>query len=117
MLTRDQILGAIDRKTVTVDVPEWGGQVLVASMSGAARDAWEQSLVIRDGKSAKPNMANMRARLVAACVVDADGNPLFSQSDIEALGQKSGAALERVCKAAQKLNALTEGDLEAAKGN
>jgi len=117
MLTRDQILAVKDRKTETVSVPEWGGSVLVTAMSGAARDAWEASLITRKGNKVETNLQNMRARLVAACVVDQSGALLFSDADIEALGQKSGAALERVCKVAQRLNGLTDGDLEAAKGN
>lgn len=117
MLTRDQILAADDRKSEVVQVPEWGGSVTVAAMSGAARDAWEASLVIRKGTKVEPNMQNMRARLVAACVVDEAGALMFSSADVEALGQKSGAALERVCKVAQRMNALTDGDMEAAKGN
>lgn len=117
MLTREQILGADDRSREVVQVPEWGGEVTVAAMTGAARDAWEQSMVVRQGGKVVPNLANMRARLVAACVVDAAGQRLFTDADIVALGEKSGGALERVCRVAQRLNALTDGALEAAKGN
>lgn len=117
MLTRDQILAVNDRQTETVAVPEWGGDVLVSIMSGAARDAWEAGLVTRKGNKAEPNLQNMRARLVAACVVDQDGNRLFSDADADALGSKSSAALDRVCKVAQRLNGLTDDELEAAKGN
>lgn len=117
MLTKEQILSAADRKTEEVAVPEWGGSVLVATMSGAARDAWEASLVTRKGAKVETNTTNMRARLVAACVVDESGAQVFSAEDIDALGQKSGAALERVCRVAQRLNALTGAELESAKGN
>lgn len=116
-LNRDQILEASDLKTEIVAVPEWGGDVIVSGMSGATRDAWEQSLVITNGKKTGVNMENMRARLVVATVVDESGNRLFSEQDIKQLGAKSGAALERVCKVAQRLNGLTDTDLEDAKGN
>lgn len=117
MLTREQILSASDRNSESVDVPEWGGSVLVSAMSGVARDAWEQSLVVRKAGKVEPNMANMRARLVAACLVDSTGARLFGDADIAALGEKSCAALERVCKVAQRLNGLTDQELETAKGN
>jgi hypothetical protein len=116
-LNRDQILEASDLKTETVEVPEWGGDVIVARMSGAARDAWESGLIIRDGKKVTPNMENMRARLVAATVVDEAGNALFTEKDVAALGRKSGAALDRICKVAQRINGLTDKELEDAKGN
>lgn len=113
-LNRDQILEAPDAKREEVQVPEWGGTVLIASMTGTARDAWEQSLVDKGGKV---RMENVRARLVAYTAVDEHGNRIFTDADIEALGRKSAAALERCVKVAQKLNRLTEADMEDAAKN
>lgn len=117
ILNRDQILESSDLTTETLNVPEWGGDVIVSAMTGEARDAWEQSLVTADGGKARANLENIRARLVIATVVDEAGNRLFSEADIPYLGRKSGAALERVCKVAQRLNALTAADVEQLKGN
>jgi hypothetical protein len=116
-LNRSQILEANDMMTEIVAVPEWGGEVIVSGMTGAARDAWEQSLVVADGGKARTNMENIRARLVAATVVDESGNRLFDDKDVVMLGRKSSAALERVCKVAQRLNGLTNEDVEQLKGN
>lgn len=117
LLNRDAILAASDIRTATVSVPEWGGDVLVGSMTGQARDEWEQSLITRKPGKTEANLHNVRARLVAATVVDEAGNRMFSEADIEALGRKSSAALERVCKVAQRLNGLGDSDLEDLKGN
>ena len=101
-----------------MDVPEWGGTVLIAAMTGAQRDAWEQSLVARGGQgAARINIDNVRARLVAYCAVDEDGKRLFSDGDASMLGEKSGAALERCARVAQRLNGLTEQAMEDARGN
>jgi hypothetical protein len=116
-LNRDQILESADLRTEIVSVPEWGGDVIVSGMTGAARDAWEQSLLLKTGNSTSVNMENMRARLVVATVVDESGNRIFTAADIAALGAKSGAALDRVCKVAQRLNGLTDQELEDIKGN
>ena len=118
-LKRDQILEANDQRTAKVKVPEWANgsgdnEVIVASMTGEMRDAWEQSLV---DKSGVVKMDNHRARLLVYTIVDEGGNRIFSENDIQALGKKSAAALERCVKAAQKLNKLTDADLEEAKGN
>lgn len=113
-LSRDQVLEAQDLRREEVEVPEWGGTVLIAAMSGKARDAWEQSLI---GEKGKVNTENVRARLVAYTAVDEQGNRLFTNEDIERLGSKSAAPLERLCKVAQRLNRLSEEDLEQAKGN
>lgn len=116
MLNRESILAANDLKTEDVDVPEWGGVVRVATMTGTARDAWEQSLVPTN-KGDAPNVANIRARLVVSCVVDEAGARMFKDSDAAALGAKSAAALERVAKVCQRLNGLTSEEAEAARGN
>lgn len=116
LLTRDQILGVTTLKFEDVPVPEWGGVVRVSEMTGTARDAWEQSLVPSESGGA-PNIANIRARLVAQCVVGEDGKPLFTERDAAALGAKSAAALDRVAKVAQRLNGLTKDEVDAAVGN
>ncbi len=117
-LKRDQILEAKDIRTQRVKVPEWAvdgeDEVIISSMSGAARDAWEQSFI---GSKKGTTIENVRARLLVYCLVDEDGNRLFTEADVEVLGRKSAGAMERCVKVAQKLNRLTEGDLEDAKGN
>lgn len=114
-LSRDEILGARDLKVVEVDVPEWGGVVLVSMMTGRDRDAFEAETVTRRGKQVDVNMKDMRARLVARTVVDESGARLFSDGDVEALAAKSSAALNRLFEVARKLNGLTdESEREAA---
>ncbi len=108
LLTRDQILGAVDLRTVEVDVPEWGGMVRVSMMTGTERDAFESETVVRKGKRVEVNMVNMRARLVARTVVDEAGVRVFSDGDVLALAAKSASALNRVFEAARVLNGLTE---------
>jgi len=115
ILTREAILSAQDLKTETVKVPEWGGEVIISTMTAAARDAWEMSLV-GDGKG-NYNTGNASARLVSYCAVNEKGERLFSDKDAEALGKRSAKAMNRVVRVAQKLNALTDADFEAAKGN
>ena len=112
ILNRQQILDADDRKRIVVSVPEWGGEVIISSMSGMMRDAWEQTL-----QKSNFSLENMRARFLAAVAIDEAGDPLFSMTDVEALGKKSSAALTRCMVAAQELNALTNNDLEEIAKN
>lgn len=116
-LTRDQILGASDLDTERVPVPEWGGEVLVRSMTAADRDEFDQSMVASRGPDESANLRNVRARLVATTVVDAAGKRLFSEADIEALGAKSAKAMNRIYRVATRLNALDESDVEELAKN
>lgn len=117
ILTRDVILSADDVKREKVSVPEWGGDLFVATMSGTARDAWEQTLVTRKNGKTEPNLENMRARLVVACVVDDKGERLFKDEDAVALGKKSSKVLERLAKVAQRVNGIGDSELEDLEGN
>ncbi len=108
LLNRDAILSASDLKKETIAVPEWGGEVIVSCMTGTQRDAWEQSLVANKTTA----LANIRARLLVYALVDDQGNPMFTEKDIDALGKKSAAAIDRCVTVAQRLNRLTNEALE-----
>ena len=115
MLTRDQILAANDTPTQTVLVPEWGGSVTVRTMSARDRDALEFAAIAarEDGGT----VDNVRARYAAACIVDDKGAQLFTDEDIALLGNKSGAALDRVYQAIAELNRIMPGDIEELAKN
>lgn len=115
ILKREQILSADDLKRESVSVPEWGGEVLVRTMTGAERDAFEAA--IGGGKARQVNTANIRARLVALTVVDEAGARLFADGDMEALGRKSAAALDRCFSVAMRLNGLSAKDVEELEKN
>jgi len=113
-LTASEILDAADIKYVDVDVPEWGGTVRIAVMSGTARDAYEQQITSRRGKT--DTVENLRALYLSYCLVDEDDKLLFSPADIARLGSKSGNVLSRLFSEATLLNALgIEGMEEQAK--
>ncbi len=118
VLTRDQIMQADDLRTETVAVPEWGGEVIVKALTGRERDRFEASIAgERQGKRVKLDLENIRARFVAACVVDEAGQPLFYPSDVALLGEKSAAALQRVFEVGQRLSGLSDDDVEELAGN
>src|SRR5690625_2150066 len=111
VLTRDAILAADDLEKELVPVPEWGGAIYVRGMSGTERDAFESSLVqertIRKGRrqetTRETDLRNFRAKLCARTICDAEGKLLFNEADINALGNKSAAALTRVVEVARRL--------------
>lgn len=117
VLTRDSILGAKDLITEVVRVPEWGGVVHVRSLTGAERDQFEAAVVEFRGTNADINFKNLRARLVVMTVVDETGARLFSDDDVQAVGSKSGAVLDRVFAVAQRLSGLTRTDVEVLAKN
>lgn len=112
ILSKAMILAAVDLKTQDIEVPEWGGTVRVAAMSGKARDEFYAQQ--GDGKVA---YSLFSARVLVATVVGEDGQPLFEEADIELLRAKSQAAMDRVLAVALRLNGLGPAAIEDAEKN
>lgn len=122
-LTREEILSADDIRGEWVEVPEWttetgASHVYVEGLDGVGRDRFERSIVRGDGANREVVWDNMRAKLVQRCTKDPeDGLLLFSPDDIEALGLKSGAALQRVFGTAARLSGITPEEQRALVEN
>lgn len=117
LLSKEAILSAQDMEVRDVEVPEWHGVVRVKGLTAAERDAFESEIVQRNGKNVTQNLRNIRARLVAMSVINEDGARVFGFRDIEALGEKSAKALDRVFSAAQELSGLRDEDVDELAKN
>lgn len=125
LLTRDQILAIADVPFEDVPMPEWKGVVRVQGMTVGQRNLWERSNTRsfkgRNGQMvtevSEAALTTYRQRLVAQCLVDADGARLFSDADVALLEQKSAAAMERLVEVANRLNGVTKQDLKELEGN
>ena len=113
-LTKDEILGADDLKRETVDIPEWGGEVLLRELRGRERDAFEEGSL---DKQRNVSMVNMRARLVALSAIDEEGERLFTAKEALELGGKSATALNKLFEVCCKLSGITETDVDELEKN
>ena len=112
-LNKEAILSADDLKQEVIQVPEWKGEVIIRTMTGEERDAFDSEMIRDDKKSFK----NIRARFLSLIICDEQGNRLFDDKEIAQLGKKSAAALDRLFSAGQKLNRLSNDDIEELAGN
>ena len=113
MSLREQILAADDLPVEEVEVPEWGVTVWVRSLMAHERDALE-AVFLRDSEA---SLENLRARLCAMCIVDENGERVFTDADAQVLGRKSARALDRVFEVAQRLNGMSARDVDDLVGN
>lgn len=111
-LNKQQILEASDIQMVPVDVPEWGGVVMVKGLTGKERDQFESSIVSFKGRNQTLNLSNIRAKLACLAICDEDGNRLFSEKELEELANKSAQALQRIFLVAQQLSGITGEDVD-----
>ncbi len=106
LLSKAAILAAKDLKHEDVDVPEWGGAVRIQQMTGATAEEFAKSAA--DGRFSI-------TRYVAACMVDKNGDRLFSDAEVEEMGRKNAAVIQRLFKVAQRLNNDTASVEDVAK--
>lgn len=118
LLTREEILGANDLAYRDVPVSEWkeGAFVRVKAISGSERDEYE-GFVAGDRKSGKLNTRNMRARLLVLALIDEDGKRLFTINDLESLGRKNAAVIDRLYDVATELAGISKSEEEAIEEN
>lgn len=120
VLSRKQIDAADDIKTETVPVPEWGGEVLLRSLSSKKRSEIEATLIA--SKNQKPDfrveaLKTLKERTVAAAMVDQAGNRLYSDKEIGLLGERSGDVIERLFNKVQELSGMDKDAVKRAEGN
>lgn len=118
-LTKEMILQADDLIREKVEVPEWGGCIYVSMMSAQGRDDFEKSMVVvREDGTTERNMNNFRASLCARTIVNQNGKRMFNTPDeIEQLGSKSAAAIERIFAVSLRLNKIGKTDVEELTKN
>ena len=112
-LSKEQILNSKDIKTIELSVPEWGGVVKIQTMTGEARQQFQEALNVPKGKLPK----NMMEALLVACLVDDRGGPLFSSEDVAELAKKSSIVIQKVWESAADLNGLTDKSVKALEKN
>jgi hypothetical protein len=120
----NMILSAVDSERDTVPCPEWAnaewdGTVTVQGLTGTQRDAFEAScrqvMPSHGGKQPEvvARLENVRAKLLVKCIIDPEtGNRVFTEQQINALGEKSGKVLDRLFEKASELSGLSEEDVE-----
>lgn len=87
--------------------------VWVQGMSGAERDAWEQSLVRQRNGQVVVKADNVRARLAVRCLVTEPGGArIFSDADAEMVGQLPAAVLQPIYEKAQRLSTVSKDDID-----
>jgi hypothetical protein len=103
ILGKEEIINKDDLLTEEVPVEEWGGSILLRTMTATERDAYEASVFKGQGKS---DFNNLRSKLLSKCIVDEKGKRLFKDSEIDALGAKSANVIDRLYDKALDMNGM-----------
>lgn len=105
----DRVL-AVELKTKTVTIPEWGVEIGLREMDAAQR--------VKFGEDAKKIPALALVRLIISCAFDpATGAAAFEPAHQDALLKKSGAVIDRLATEICDLSGLTDKAATEAEKN
>jgi hypothetical protein len=107
VLGRDVLGAPIERRIVDVPMPELGGEVRLREMDAGEVLGHYASV---QGKDAMQDRAEVLARLVVKCLVDDNGERVFTDDEWETVTHWPNSALQRAAGAAMRLNTPPEGE-------
>jgi hypothetical protein len=107
-LSRDVILGSSDIQVEELEVPEWGGSVLVRELTTAEVENFSIRTSNAQGQLDITRMSGLRAEVVSWALVDEEGNQLLHKKDAEALQKKSHQVIDRIFNEVLVMSGLKE---------
>lgn len=118
-LSITDILNTTDTTETRHYVKEWGGEVIIKTLTAGARVEYERSCLVKndDGEMVRSPVINP-ARFVAACLYGEDGKRLFkTEEQIKFLEQKNFAVINEIFSKCIEVNAMGIESVEVEEKN
>ena len=97
MLTREQLLGSFQRRYRTVDTLI--GTLRIQNLNEGEKSLWQDANYSKEGKLIDGWLGKSRRRLLAACLVDENGDLLLQQDDVARLREVDSGVVAQVAEA------------------
>src|SRR5262245_6505109 len=101
VLSLDQMLMGNDTEYDLIDVPEWGGQVRIGSLTAEQMVKWTEAKT-----ETLLDRRNAGLLLLVSSIVDADGHRIANASHVAAFRGRSAKVLNRIIDRILKMNGL-----------
>lgn len=112
--TAADILAIQDMNIRRVWVPAWNQNIYLRTPTALEKGRFEATVT---GDGEKRDIRTLKLRLCIMTICDGNGARLFTNADIEKLGEKSSQAIETIATEALKMIQITEDELENAAKN
>lgn len=120
-LNRSKIMASEDRRKLEVQVPEWGGTLLLLAPAVSELEAYQlrHRDVFVDGRAKDAVESHVAAELVALCICDENGKREFPgpAEVLEFSRAKSPIVINRLFDQCQALCGMTKASQAEAKKN
>jgi hypothetical protein len=109
--TRDQFRRPAPRRFDEFDVPDFG-RVRIRSTTEAERSGIEAKMCDKNGRNDPRKLRFFKALWLIACLVDADGNPLLADDDVEHVMQMDSSITAAIFDRCVKHCGISQEDVE-----
>lgn len=119
VVTKEMFLRSYKPPVEDVPLPELGPGVVirVRGMTTRERSDFERQFMSKSGERIPGRTQEMRERLLVWACVDENNVPLFSISDIRAIGEQNSVVTERIVDVAQRLCGMGKVNAEEIEKN
>jgi hypothetical protein len=119
VVTKEMFLRSYKPPVEDVPLPEIGPGVVirVRGMTTRERSDFERQFMSKSGERIPGRTQEMRERLLVWACVDENNVPLFSMSDIRAIGEQNSVVTERIVDVAQRLCGMGKVNVEEIEKN
>ncbi len=113
-LSREQILSVTDLRRETLAIPEWGGEIIVRGMAAYERD---KILTAIDPSKSTMTDSQLKATLCFQCVINSQGQRVFTEADIDILQTKNPQVLDKIANRILGLSGVGEAAVASIEKN
>jgi len=115
---RNLLLKLCERRYINLELPEVGLVVRIQSLSEKEKSQYETRLIAKSGRGViRDRLQDATRRLIALCVVDDKNERIFSNADIDKIGELDSFVSSRIYEAAQEHCGFNKHDIETTVGN
>lgn len=116
LANRAKFLQPAERRYTEIEIEDFG-RIRLQSLSEREQADYDMSILDSKGRWSRRAASNARRRLIALTVVDADGNRVFHDSEIDALGELDGQIANAIYEAAEAHCGSAAKQIEQAEKN
>lgn len=110
MVTRDELLGITARRYRDVTIGNL--HFRIRNLTDGEKSDFEAAVLNSEGKFSLAKIKRQRRRLIVACLVDAEGQPLLQPGDEALLERVDGAVTSRLYDECRVHCGFEDGDIE-----
>ena len=115
---RNALLKLCERRYIDLELEDAGVTVRIQSLSEKEKSSYETVLIAKSGRGIlRDRLQDATRRLIALCLVDDKNERIFSDSDVNQIGEMDSFVSSRIYDAAQEHCGFNKGDITETVGN